>query len=131
MASGTDLFWWLLLDGILGIAAGVFTFLYPNAAAISLLFLLGTWLIVSGILRIGLAIELRDETPDAWLPILSGMLSVLCGGLIFYKPGPSLLAWIWVIGVYAILFGVLMVTFGFRLNGMRREMPQPKLVTHR
>lgn len=130
MASGTSIFWWLLLDGILGIAVGVLTFLYPVAVAESLLFLLGAWLIATGLFRVGLAIELRKEIPDEWLLILSGVLSVLCGGLIFYKPGPSLLAWIWVIGVYAIAYGIVMLTAGFRLKGLSGDLPHARLATH-
>ncbi len=113
---GTRYFWWLLISGILGIAAGVITFMHPNAVAASLFYLLAFWLIFAGIFRTIVAFQIRNDISDEWLLILSGILSVAAGVLMFYRPGPSLLAWIWVIGAYAILYGCLLIAGGFRLR---------------
>ena len=121
-AGGTSALWWMLLDGLLGIAAGTLTFLYPVAVAVILLFLLGGWLLFSGLLRIGLAVELRKEIPNERLLALSGVASVIAGGLIFYAPGASLIAWVWVIGAYALLYGCIMLAAGFQLKKLTHNL---------
>jgi uncharacterized membrane protein HdeD (DUF308 family) len=114
--SGSRYFGWVLLEGILGIAVGVLTFMYPGATATSLLYLLGAWLIVGGIFRIVAAIELRSQIENEWVYVLSGILSIVAGALTFYRPNQSALAWLWVIGTYAILYGVMMLALGFKLR---------------
>jgi uncharacterized membrane protein HdeD (DUF308 family) len=112
---GSRYFWWLLLEGVVGVAAGVLTFAMPGITALSLLVLLGAWLVVGGIFRIVSAIELRKQIDNEWLYILSGGMSVLAGALTFYGPLQSALGWIWVIGTYAVLFGVMSLGLGFKL----------------
>ena len=130
MLSGTRYFGWLLLDGILGIAVGVLTFIYPGAIAVSLLYLLGAWLIVGGVFRIVAAIELRKQIDNEWVYVLSGVISIAAGVLTFYRPNQSALAWLWVIGIYAILYGIMMLTLGFKLRKMGTDAVPKDTVMH-
>lgn len=123
--SGTRYLGWALADGCLGIAAGVLTLLYPGATAIGLLYLLGAWLVVGGLGRIGLAIEMRKEIHNEWFIILGGILSVAAGALTFYAPIATALAWMWVIGFYAITYGVSMVGVGIKLHQLGSHLPKP------
>jgi uncharacterized membrane protein HdeD (DUF308 family) len=113
--------WWLLLVGLCGIAAGVATFLWPGLTALILLFLIAGWSLVVGVLQIVGAIALRKEIEGEWLLILSGVLSVVFGLLLFARPGQGALALLIVIGCYAVLYGIVMVAFAFRLRGHRHE----------
>ena len=128
--SGTRYFWWLLLEGILGIVVGVLTFVYPGAMAASLLILLGCWLIVTGIFEIGAAIELRKLIEDEWFYVLGGLFSIAAGVLTLYRPNQSALAWMWVIGVYAILFGIMMLAVGFKVRKLGTEPLPGNTVPH-
>ena len=73
-------------------------------------------------------IRLRKEINDEWLLLLSGLLSVLFGMLVVFQPGTGALALIWVIGSYAIAFGVLMLVFAFRLRNLEHR---PRVTVHR
>ena len=128
--SGTRYQKWILADGCLGIAAGVLTLLHPAATAIGLLYLLGTWLIVGGLGRIGLAIEMRHEIHHEWFTILGGILSVAAGALTFYAPAASAIAWMWVIGCYAITYGVSMVGVGIKLHQFGSHLPKHNFPGH-
>ena len=128
--SGSRYFGWLLLEGILGIAVGVLTFVYPGAIAVSLLYLLGAWLILTGILEIAAAIELRKLIDNEWLYLLGGIVSIAAGVLTFYRPNQSALAWLWVIGTYAILFGIMMLAVGFKVRKLGTESMPGNPVTH-
>jgi uncharacterized membrane protein HdeD (DUF308 family) len=107
---------WLVLVGLLGLAAGLFTFLWPAITALALLVVIAAWSILHGFLEIVGAIRLRKEIEGEWLLILSGLLSVAFGALVLLFPGAGALALVWLIGAYAILFGVLLIVLSLRLR---------------
>jgi uncharacterized membrane protein HdeD (DUF308 family) len=108
--------WWLAIVGLLGIAAGLLTFLLPGVTALVLLYLISGWAIATGVFQIVGAIRLRKEIDNEWFLILCGVISVLFGVAMFMAPGAGALALIWVIGIYAIIIGVLLVGLSFRLK---------------
>jgi len=110
--------WWLLLvEGILGVVAGLVTFFWPGLTALALLYLIAAWAIVTGIMEIVEAIRLRQELVGEWALILSGALSVIFGVLLVVIPARAgLLSLTWLIGIYAVAFGVLLVILAFRVR---------------
>lgn len=119
--------WWaLLLQGILGIAAGLFTLAWPGITALVLLYLIAAWAMVTGVFEIIAAIRLREEIEgELWLA-LSGVLSVVFGVLLMVWPGAGVLTVVWLIGVYALIFGVFLLALAFRLKGVKdRFSSQP------
>ena len=70
-----------------------------------------------GVLQIVAAIKRRREIEgELWLG-LSGLVSILFGLFIMARPGEGALAVIWVIGAYAIIFGILLIAFAFGIKG--------------
>ncbi len=109
--------WWaLLVEGILGIGVGVITFFWPGITVLALLLMIAAWAVTTGILEIVAAIRLRKEISGEWLLALSGALSVALGIALVAYPGPGIVAVTWMIGAYAITFGVLFIVLGFRLR---------------
>ena len=108
--------WWLILIGVLGIAAGLLTFLWPGLTALVLTSFIGAWSLIHGIFEIVGAIKIRKEIDSEWWLILSGALSVLFGLALLIMPGAGALALIWIIGIYSIIFGGLLVGFALRLK---------------
>lgn len=108
--------WWLAIVGLLGIAAGVLTFLMPGLTAIVLLYFIAIWAVATGVLQVIGAIKLRKEIDNEWLLILGGILSVLFGVAMMAAPGAGALALITVIGLYAVIVGALLVAVSFRLK---------------
>jgi uncharacterized membrane protein HdeD (DUF308 family) len=112
--------WWsLVVEGLVGIAVGLLTFFYPGVTAVALLYIIAAWAIVTGTLEIIAAIQLHQEITNEWLLGLSGLASVLFGILAMVTPGAGALAIVWLIGVYAIVFGVLQLGLAYRLHQMR------------
>ena len=108
--------WWLAVVGLLGIAAGLLTFLTPGLTALALLFFIAGWAIVTGVFEIIGAIKLRKEIDNEWLLILSGIISVLFGVCLTLAPGAGALALVWVIGAYSVVMGVIFIALAFRLQ---------------
>jgi uncharacterized membrane protein HdeD (DUF308 family) len=128
--SGTPR-WILLVEGAAGILAGVIAFVFPILTAVVFLYLIAAWAIVTGIAEIATAIRLRQEIRGEWALIVGGVLSVLFGVLLgVVGPFAGLLSLIWLIGAYAIAFGVLLLVTAFRVRGQDDQGGQrPRRVT--
>jgi uncharacterized membrane protein HdeD (DUF308 family) len=109
-------FWALLIVGLLGIAAGVVTFLWPELTALTLLMIIAAWAVVVGVFQVVAAIRLRKLIAGEWLLGLTGILSVIFGIVVFARPQAGALAVVWMIGSYAIVFGALLIALGLRLK---------------
>jgi uncharacterized membrane protein HdeD (DUF308 family) len=116
--------WWLfVLEGLAGVAAGVITFMWPGITALVLLFLIAWWAIVTGIFEIAAAVRLRKEIRGEWALVLGGVASVFFGLVLLFRPGVGALAVIWLIGTYAVVFGLLLLMLAFRLRGHAGQKP--------
>jgi uncharacterized membrane protein HdeD (DUF308 family) len=117
--------WALLIEGAVGILAGLATFAWPAITAFALLYLIAFWAILTGIFEIVAGIRLGKAIANEWLLILMGILSLLFGLLILFAPGTGALAIVLWIGAYALVFGVVLLALAFRLRGHHRLIAQP------
>lgn len=117
--------WPLVMEGLVGIAAGVLTLIWPGAATLALLLIIGAWAFVTGIFEIVAAIRLREEIEGEWLLLISGLLSVLFGIALAIWPAAGLVAVTWLIGAYSIVFGILLIVLGFRLRNWGKQRLAP------
>ena len=116
--------WWALtLEGIVSIAAGVVTFVYPALTALALLYVIGAWAVLTGVLEVVAAVRLRTRIQNEWWLALSGALSIVFGVLVMAFPGAGALALVLWIGAYAVVFGAMLIGLAFRLRGMQAEAP--------
>jgi uncharacterized membrane protein HdeD (DUF308 family) len=110
--------WLLFVEGIAGILAGLIAFVLPGLTAVLLLYLIAVWAIITGIFEIATAIRLRKEIRGEWSLIAGGAFSVLFGVILaVVGPVAGLLSLIWLIGIYALAFGILLLVAAFRVRG--------------
>jgi uncharacterized membrane protein HdeD (DUF308 family) len=108
--------WALIVEGVVGIAAGVLTFMWPQITALALILFIGAWAVVTGVFEIVAAIRLRRVVSGEWLLLLSGVLSILFGIFVFLFPGAGAISIAWVLGAYAAATGIILVVLGIRLR---------------
>jgi uncharacterized membrane protein HdeD (DUF308 family) len=110
--------WLLLIEGIAGILAGIIAFVLPGVTAIVFLYIIAAWAVITGVSEIATAIRLRQEIRGEWALIIGGALSILFGVLLaIIGPVAGLLSLIWLIGIYAVAFGILMLITAFQVRG--------------
>lgn len=114
--------WWLL-GGVVSLAAGVIAFVWPEITALAAVFVIGIWAIVGGILEIAGSIRLRKLQGAAhWgLLLFAGILELLFGIVLVFFPVSGILSIVWLIGVFALIFGVLFVVSAFQVRSAAKK----------
>lgn len=97
----------LLFEGIVGILAGAVALVWPGITALAFVFLLAGWAIMTGIMELVVPLSFPMSFGRSVLTVLAGLLSIVFGVLIATQPASGLLAVVWLIGLYAIVFGVM------------------------
>jgi uncharacterized membrane protein HdeD (DUF308 family) len=108
----------LLFEGLTGIAAGIIAFGWTGITALAFAYLIAAWAFVTGVLAVVAAVRLRQMIEGEWLLGLSGVLSILLGVLIAARPAAGLIAQVWMIGLYALIFGIVLLVLAFRLRAL-------------
>lgn len=111
-----------VLEGIVGIGAGLVTFVWPGITTIALLSVIAAWSIFTGVLEIAAAIRLRRAIEGEWVLVLSGIASLLLGVLLLARPLAGVLAFVWLVGTYALMFGILFLALALRLRSMGQSV---------
>jgi len=107
--------WWLpLLLGLVCIGAAVAALINPALTALVLVMVIAANALVTGVLDIVAAVRLRKQIKGEWLLALNGIASILFGALVFFFPLAGALAVVWLISIYALVSGVLLLTLAFR-----------------
>ena len=109
----------LIFGGLLGILAGLLTFVMPGITALGLLILIAAWAIVTGAMELVAAVRLRKIIANEWLLVLAGIASIAFGILLLFQPAVGALALIWWIGAWALVFGILLMILAFRMRNWK------------
>jgi len=105
-----------VLEGIVGIVAGVLTFFWPAITALVLVIVIGAWAVVTGVFEVIAAVALRRVIRGEWMLALSGIVSILFGFIVFVFPLAGAVGIAWMFGAYAMVAGVILVSLGLRLR---------------
>jgi uncharacterized membrane protein HdeD (DUF308 family) len=116
--------WATFAQGLIGVAAGVLTFVFPPAAALALVFVIAAWALVTGVFEIAAAIRLRHAIRGEWLLAVSGILSVVFGAFLTVFPAMGIVAIAWILGAYAAASGVILAALAIRMRTLTgRPLP--------
>jgi uncharacterized membrane protein HdeD (DUF308 family) len=88
---------------------GLLTLAMPQITAMMLLVCIAAWAIVMGLFEIVTSVRLRKELEGEFWLGLAGVLSVAFGVFILARPAAGALSVAWLIGAYAIVFGLILV----------------------
>jgi uncharacterized membrane protein HdeD (DUF308 family) len=123
-AEDTRRRWLHITEGGVATLAGIVALAWPAITAAALLFVIAAWAIVTGIIEVAGAFRTRLAAMQEWLLLASGAISVIFGILLLVWPRLGLLALVWLIGIYAILYGVIHLVLAFTggpVGGARRK----------
>lgn len=109
--------WWMVaIEGISGMILGLLVLFWPQITALVLLYFIAAWAVITGIMEIIAAYQLRKEIQGEWLLVLAGVASIAFGIMAFVVPGTGALALITFIAAFIIVFGVALILLAFRVR---------------
>lgn len=120
-----NLKWWpFLLEGILGLVIGLLVLAWPGVTLVILIYLVAVWAIVTGLFELVAAFTV-DWVPGAkWFLGLAGVFSVILAIVLFTYPIAGIEIMIWLIGIYAVAFGIVLLVSGFRLKHEAKKIKE-------
>ena len=107
--------------GVISLLAGVIAIIWPQVAGLTVVLLLGIFLIIRGVTEIAAAIRLRKEIDNEWMLIFGGILSVIAGLIMCFMPSVGVVYIAWMIGFFGILFGILQISLAMRLRRLHHR----------
>ena len=98
-----------LIFGIIAALIGLYLLGKPGLTAVVITFLIALYAVMAGVLDIVAGIMLRKQIKGEWLLIAVGILATGFGLYLFANPGEGVVALIWLIAIYALVSGVMLL----------------------
>jgi uncharacterized membrane protein HdeD (DUF308 family) len=103
--------------GAVGILFGILVLVWPGISLGILVIFVGVWAIIIGILQIMASVRHRAVPNSGWVwGLICGALAILFGILVLIRPGAGLVSIIWIIGIWAIVWGITLIVLGVQLR---------------
>ncbi|MCK5251865.1 MAG: DUF308 domain-containing protein [Thermoplasmata archaeon] len=108
----------LLIGGIVSVILGSVALFWPDLTAIILLWLIGAWALVVGLVMLIYAIKVRKaEVAGKEVQAVLGIIGIVFGLVAFAWPEETAMTIVWIIGLFAVIFGILFMIIGFMVKG--------------
>jgi uncharacterized membrane protein HdeD (DUF308 family) len=118
---GTSSMWFRIVLGAISILFGILVLVWPGISLAILVIMVGVWAIIIGVLQILSSVGHRAVPNSGWVwGIIGGALAILFGVLVLFRPGTGLITIIWIIGIWAIIWGIVFIVLGVKLRKTAR-----------
>ncbi len=100
-------FWQMLLaQGIFNAILGLLVVAYPKVSAGLVIFVVGIWITVFGVIQLFAYMQTKEVLPGKSLILLSALLSLLMGVLLMFNPFEGAVMVTVILGIYAVVIGL-------------------------
>lgn len=112
--------WSIILLGLLGILIGILTLVSPYFFTVIIIYLIALWALITGVGDLVAAFTGSAGTGMRLLLALLGIISLLFGGILLFNPLLGAITIVWILGIYAVIFGVLGILYGLTAGSTGR-----------
>jgi len=119
-----------LLLGLIDLAAGVVALAWPAPTAFVLVIVVAAWALVGGVAEFFAGFGVGEAAGTRALFILSGLVSVAFGVLLFARPGVGAVTLALLFGLYALIYGVSQITAGIQLRHLGGDVKSLSELRH-
>jgi len=114
----------LLFESILTLVIGLIMLLFPDFSLKVFLIIIGVWAVILGLTQLVILINIKEKITGKNLLFFNGLLTVVLGVMLFFDPITTLGIMMKILGAFAMLFGILMIYFGFVLKTIKRVLEE-------
>lgn len=109
--------------GVTSLVLGLIILIWPKTSLAVVAVLFAIWWILIGALQIVANLQIRKQAGSTWVwGAIAGALAVIFGGIVLFTPKVGVITVIWIVGIWAILFGLLLVFLGFQLRKAAKDV---------
>ncbi len=112
---------WGIVSAVVSILAGLVAIIWPGPTALAMAFLIGFWAILLGASQIALAVQAKKTAKHWYLWLISGIITVVFGLILVFAPGAGLLSLLWLLSVFAIIEGILLIVLGIFVHRVAND----------
>ena len=114
---GTAHWGWHIAQGVVSLIAGLIALFWPGPTLLALVLIIAVWSIVLGVTQIVEAFQARRTGSASWVWLLvAGIVGILFGVVVLVWPAASVVALLWVVATFSLVFGVVQIVWAFRLR---------------
>jgi uncharacterized membrane protein HdeD (DUF308 family) len=106
-----------LIEGLVSIALGVLIVIHTQKTLEVFVIIIGIWGLLIGGFQLFVVMSIKGPFPGKKLFVFNGALAVLFGILLFFNPFAAAEFFVVIIGLMAVMLGILLLHFAFRLKG--------------
>lgn len=110
-----------MVVGLFELGVGVYLLRHPGVSFATLILLIGFLLIVGGVVEVVASLTSRDSATSKTLSIIIGVITALAGILMLFQPAASGVAFVWILGLYALISGPIMIAMSLDLHHMSED----------
>jgi uncharacterized membrane protein HdeD (DUF308 family) len=110
-----------LLLGLIDLAAGVVALVWPGPTAFVLVIIVAAWALVGGVAEFFAGFQTGETAGTRALFILSGLVSVAFGVLLFARPGVGAVTLALLFGLYSLIYGFSQITAGVQVRQLGKS----------
>jgi uncharacterized membrane protein HdeD (DUF308 family) len=114
--------WFMLLVGLVSAGLGVYLIRNPSTALDAFIILVGALVLARGVFDLVVAAFFTRRMESRWLWAISGALGVVAGVVLWSNPVSGGLAFVWVLGLYALVVGSISLAYAFQVRGAIDEL---------
>jgi uncharacterized membrane protein HdeD (DUF308 family) len=113
--------WWpFALEGLADLAAGAIIYVHPEVLVV----LVAVWAFVTGLMLLAPAFAIPGGA-GRWFLVLNGLISIMLGTIIALRPLAGVVFIVWIVAIYALLFGIGLIMLGFHVRSLHRAPGGP------
>jgi uncharacterized membrane protein HdeD (DUF308 family) len=107
---------------VIAVLAGLYAIVHPGSAATALTWVIGIWLLVRGVFELVGAFAAGQPGSSRWMGVLSALVDFLLGGILVAHPGKSAVGITWLLGIVALVWGVVLIVLAFVVRSQLRDL---------
>jgi uncharacterized membrane protein HdeD (DUF308 family) len=109
----------LMVESIFAALVGAVIAFYPHGSLQVFLILIGVWASIAGLFQIIVAVQMRKKVTNHMMFTLNGVITLIFGLLLFYNPLGTVKSLFILIGLLAVVAGILLVYLAFKVRGIK------------
>jgi uncharacterized membrane protein HdeD (DUF308 family) len=119
-----------LLLALIDLAAGVFALAWPAPTVFVLVIVVAAWALAGGFAEVFAGFQIGETAGTRAMFILSGLVSVAFGVLLFARPGMGAVTLALLLGLYALIYGVSQITVGIQVRHLGGDVKSLSQLRH-